>query len=119
MLTRDTGFDMAIVLPKEGSGVGEPAAELGHQGSSRETVLCNAASTASLTAHEHIGAWPCPCALAWTLPPAPLLGAQVPQGSRVLPLTRPCASLAHSDVQPLMCVGRYEGPAMLLGRRKP
>jgi len=38
--------------------VGEPAASLGHQGISRETVLCNDASTASLHAHEHIGAWP-------------------------------------------------------------
>jgi len=38
--------------------VGEPAAELGHKGFSRETVLCNDASTASLNAHGHIGAWP-------------------------------------------------------------
>ncbi|HEY7495769.1 MAG TPA: transposase [Candidatus Tectomicrobia bacterium] len=88
MFTRDTGFDMAIVLHKAGSGVGEPAASLGHKGISRETVLCHAASTASLNTHEHSGAWPCPGVFAWTLTPAPIVVAHVPQGDRGLPLPR-------------------------------
>jgi transposase len=50
MLTRDTVFDMATFFHSEGSGVGEPAASLGHEGISRETVLCKDASTASLNA---------------------------------------------------------------------
>jgi transposase len=58
MLTRDTVFAMATFLHSEGSGVGEPTASLGHNGLSRETVLCNDVSIASLNAHEHIGAWP-------------------------------------------------------------
>jgi transposase len=35
MLTRDTVFNMATFLHSSGSGVGEPAASLGHHGSSR------------------------------------------------------------------------------------
>jgi len=58
MLTHEKAFDMQKFLQSEGSGVGEPVASLGHDGSSRETVLCNDAPTASLNAHEHIGAWP-------------------------------------------------------------
>jgi len=58
MLTRDTVFDMTTFLHGEGSGVGEPVASLGHDGLSREPVLCNPALTASRNAHEHIGAWP-------------------------------------------------------------
>jgi hypothetical protein len=58
LLTRDTVFARATFLPREGSGVGEPAASRGHAGISRETVLCHDAPTASLNAHEHIGAWP-------------------------------------------------------------
>jgi hypothetical protein len=49
---------MQKFLQSEGSGVGEPVASLGHDGISRETVLCNDVPTASLNAHEHIGAWP-------------------------------------------------------------
>ena len=56
MLRRDTGCDMDNFLHGEGSGAGEPAASLGHDGTSRVTVLCNDASTASTNAQEHIGA---------------------------------------------------------------
>ena len=56
MLRRDTGCDRDNFLHGEGSGAGEPAASLGHYGTSRVTVLCNDASTASTNAHEHIGA---------------------------------------------------------------
>ena len=56
MLRRNTGFDMDNFLHGEGSGAGEPAASLGHEGTSRVTVLCNDASTASTNAQEPIGA---------------------------------------------------------------
>src|SRR5262245_13038903 len=56
MLRRNTGFDRDNLLHGEGSGAGEPAASLGHYGTSRVTVLCNKTSTASTNAHEHIGA---------------------------------------------------------------
>ncbi len=56
MLRRDTGCDRDNFLHGEGSGAGEPAASLGHYGTSRVTVLCNDASTASTNAQEHIGA---------------------------------------------------------------
>ena len=57
LLTRETVCDRATFLHREGSGGGEPAASRGHDGISRETVLCHDAPTASLNAHEHIGAW--------------------------------------------------------------
>jgi len=58
LLTRETVFDRATFLHRGGSGGGEPAASRGHDGISRETVLCNDAPPASLNAPEPIGAWP-------------------------------------------------------------
>ena len=74
---------------------------------------------ASPNAHAPRGALPCPCAVAWT--PALALGggAQGPQGARVLPFPRPCASLAHADGPPCVCGGRSEGPEKLRGHREP
>src|SRR5262249_4708751 len=44
---------------------------------------------------------------------------KVTDGCRVLPRTRTWHSLAHSNVQPLFRVGRYEGTERFLGRRAP
>jgi transposase len=73
-LRRNTGCDRDNVLHGEGSGAGEPAASLGHERTSRGTVLCNHASTASTNAHEPSGALSCPGAFAGT--PAPLLSCR-------------------------------------------
>ena len=58
MLNRGVAFELDTFLQRSGSGVGEPAAELGHDGLSLATVLCNDASIASMKAPEHIGALP-------------------------------------------------------------
>ena len=50
LVTRETVCDRATCLHREGSGGGAPAASLGPDGISRETVLCQDASTASLHA---------------------------------------------------------------------
>ena len=73
---------------------------------------------ASTNAYEPSGAWPCLGAFAWTLAPAPVWGANVPEGDCGQPLTRTCASLAPVKVQPLVCGGRYEGTEIFLGRRE-
>jgi hypothetical protein len=39
--------------------------------------------------------------------------------SRGLPLPRTWTSLAHRDMSPCFCRGRYEGTEMFLGRREP
>ena len=85
----------------------EPAPVLGHQ-----------APRASTNAHEHRGPLPCPCAFDWTPALALVHRAHGPDGDRVLPLPRTSASLAHTHVQPGVCVGRYEGTEMFLGRRE-
>jgi hypothetical protein len=58
MLKRGVVFAVDTFLQGSGSGVGEPAASLGHPGLRLTTVLCDAAPPASANAHEHIGAWP-------------------------------------------------------------
>jgi hypothetical protein len=88
MLKRVVVFDLATLLQSEGRGVGEPAAALGHAGLSLAIVLCPEALIASPHAPEPRGAWPCPGAFAWTPPLAPVPLVAVPEGCRVLPLTR-------------------------------
>jgi hypothetical protein len=58
MLKREVVFDLATFLQTSGRGVGEPAAELGHDGLSLAIVLCHDARMASPNAQEHIGALP-------------------------------------------------------------
>src|SRR5262245_28719237 len=119
MLQRRVVFDLDTLFQRSGRGAGEPAAALGHAGRRLATVLCHAAPRAPTNAHEPLGALPCPCAFAWTPALTPVHRAQVPDGDRVLPRPRPCASLAHTNVPPHVCVGRYEGTETLLGRREP
>ena len=82
-------------------------------------MLCHGALLASTNAQEPRGSLPCPCAFAWTSALAPGHMAAVPNGCCVLPLPRTWTSLAHKDVQPVLCVGRYEGTEMFLGHRNP
>jgi len=86
MLTRDPVFERATLLHSYRSGVGEPAASRGHHGISLTRGLCSDEPTASANAHAHRGAWPGPCAVAWT--PAPALGQTTrgTDGGRGLPL---------------------------------
>jgi hypothetical protein len=105
-LKREVGFARATVLQREERGGGKPAAALGHDGLSRALVLCPEARMASPNALEPRGALPCPCACAWTPPLAPGQRVAVPDGCRVLPLTRTWPSLVPRDMEPLFCRGR-------------
>ena len=82
-------------------------------------MCCTPTPIASPNAQEPIGTLPCPWACEWKRAPAPVLVAHVPDGARVLPLPRPCASLAQAEGLPLVGVGRYEGTETFLGRRDP
>ena len=119
MLQRRVVFALDTLLQSEGRGAGEPAASRGHAGWSLTTVLGHAAPRASTHAREHLGPLPRPCAFAWTPALTPVQMVTVPEGDRGLPLPRTCASLAHTDVQPCVCGGRYEGTEKFRGRREP
>src|SRR5262249_31544280 len=80
MWKREVGCDLATLLQTSGRGVGEPAADLGHEGLSLATVLCEDAPIASPNAHEHRGTWPCPCAFDWPPPLALVPLVEVPDG---------------------------------------
>jgi len=88
LLKRGAVCNLDTVRHGEGRGAGEPAASLGHHGLRLGSVLCHEVLRASMHAHEHRGALPCPAAVAWTRAPAPVVGAKVPHGARVLPRTR-------------------------------
>lgn len=118
-LQRRGVFALDPFLRRSGRGAGAPGASRRHKGRSLAPVLCQEAPRASTHAPEPRGAWPCPCACAWTPALAPGPMATVPEGDRGLPLPRTCASRAPTEVQPQVCVGRYEGPEMFLGRREP
>jgi hypothetical protein len=119
MLQRRGACDLDAFLHREGRSAGEPAAELGPHGWRLPTVLGHKAPRASTHAPQHIGPLPGPCAVDWMPALAPVHRVNGPDGHRVLPLPRTCAELAHTNVQPGVCVGRYEGTDMFRGRREP
>jgi Transposase IS116/IS110/IS902 family len=103
---RRGGGALATWLQRAGRGAGALATALGHAGRRLAPGRCPEAPRAAPNAQEHRGALPCPGAWAWTPARAPVHRAQVPAGDCVLPLPRPCASLAHTDVPPRFCLGR-------------
>jgi transposase len=119
MVKRRTACDMDQFLHGSGSGASEPTASLGHYGVSLTTVLGPGVTSCVC---ERSGAQRrCPLTLRVCLDACstPVHTASVVPGSCGLPLPRTWTSLAHSDVQPLVCVGRYEGTEMFRGPRKP
>jgi Transposase IS116/IS110/IS902 family len=118
MLKRATAFKMDQFIHGSRRGAGEPDASRDTKGMSLGRALCNPECLASSNAHECVGRI--------SLSPAPLMGHPLLlRGLRrwsqrfnvCCPSPEPEPNWRRRPLQPPLCVRRYEGTDMFLGRR--